>query len=155
MRFVPVETDEARTAALLGRYYAERIAGFPHADGYRVVRPDPAAFRPPAGLFLRLDDESEAVGCGGLRHLEPDEDGPRLELKHLFVVPTARGLGLGRLLLTELEARARALRAASLVLDTNASLTAAGALYTSARYTSVPPYNDNPNATHWYRKLLG
>ncbi len=40
------------------------------------------------------------------------------------------------------------------MLDTNDSLAAAGALYRSAGFERIPPYNDNPNATAWYRKPL-
>jgi len=40
------------------------------------------------------------------------------------------------------------------VLDTNDSLEAAAGLYRSSGFESVPAYNDNPNATTWYRKRL-
>ncbi|TPW94776.1 PadR family transcriptional regulator, partial [Schumannella luteola] len=40
------------------------------------------------------------------------------------------------------------------VLDTNANLTAAGSLYRTSGYVEIPPYNDNPNATTWFRKEL-
>ena len=54
----------------------------------------------------------------------------------------------------ELERRARALGATELVLDTNRSLEAAGALYARLGYERIAPYNDNPNATDWYRRSL-
>ena len=77
-------------------------------------------------------------------------------MKHLYVVPAARGRGLGRVrLLGALEEHARAAGAATLVLDTNRSLEAAGGLYRSTGFVPVPPYNDNPNATDWYGKALG
>jgi hypothetical protein len=40
------------------------------------------------------------------------------------------------------------------VLDTNERLEAAQSLYRSSGYIDVEPYNDNPNATHWFRKVL-
>lgn len=139
------------TDALLDAYFAERVAGFP-GGGYRVTRPDAAAFAAP-GTFLRLEEEGIAVAVGGLRAL-PSPAGLRLEVKHLFVTPGARGRGLGRLLLDRLEAHARAVGADSLVLDTNRSLEAAGGLYASGGFVPVPPYNANPNATDWYEKRL-
>jgi GNAT superfamily N-acetyltransferase len=155
VRFVPVSPAEPSTAALLDAYFAERSAGFAVPGGYRVARPDPAAFLPPDGLFLRLDgDDGAPLGCGGLRRLPDDEHGPRLEVKHLFVAPGVRGRRLGAALLAELERRARSLGAATLVLDTNRSLAAAARLYRSAGFVPVPPYNDNPNATDWYAKRL-
>lgn len=153
MRFAVVSPDDEATAALLETYFAERATGFPVRGGYRVAPPDPAAFLPPDGVFLRLDAEAP-VGCGGLRRLADDEHGRRLELKHLYVAPEARGRGLGRALLDELERRALAQGAATVVLDTNRSLKAAGGLYRSAGYLPVPAYNDNPNATDWYAKTL-
>ena len=60
----------------------------------------------------------------------------------------------GRALLAELEDRALAFGATEVVLDTNASLEAAGSLYRRAGYVDVEPYNDNPNATNWYAKRL-
>ena len=58
------------------------------------------------------------------------------------------------MLLEELERRARAFGAAEVVLDTNASLEAAGGLYRSSGYAETEPYNDNQNATHWFIKQL-
>jgi GNAT superfamily N-acetyltransferase len=155
VRFVPVSPAEPATARLLDAYFTERSAGFAAPGGYRVAPPDPAAFLPPGGLFLRLEgDDGAPLGCGGLRRLPDEGRGTRLEVKHLFVAPEARGRRLGAALLAELEHRARGLGAATLVLDTNRSLTAAAALYRSAGFVPVPPYNDNPNATDWYAKRL-
>jgi GNAT superfamily N-acetyltransferase len=156
VRFVAVSPAEPATAALLDAYFAERSAGFAVPGGYRIARPDPAAFLPPDGVFLRLDgDDHRPLGCGGLRRLADDEHGRRLEVKHVFLTPAARGRGLGTALLNELEHRARSLGAATLVLDTNRSLVAAGGLYRRAGFLPVPAYNDNPNATDWYAKRLG
>jgi ribosomal protein S18 acetylase RimI-like enzyme len=66
----------------------------------------------------------------------------------------ARGRGAGRRLLEELERRAVRYGAEDLVLDTNASLEAAGGLYRSSGFTEIEPYNANPNATHWYGKRV-
>ncbi|MGN6197954.1 GNAT family N-acetyltransferase, partial [Humibacter sp.] len=68
--------------------------------------------------------------------------------------PSARGKGAGRALLAELERRALEFGARRLVLDTNESLEAAGNLYRTSGYVSIEPYNDNPNATHWYAKAV-
>ncbi len=78
----------------------------------------------------------------------------RFEVKHLYLRPFTRGRGLGRALLTELEANARGFGADELLLDTNSSLTAAGGLYRSSGFVEIPAYNDNPNATNWYSKRL-
>jgi len=63
-----------------------------------------------------------------------------------------RRLGAGGLQI--LERRAAELGATEIVLDTNERLEAAQSLYRSSGYVEVEPYNDNPNATHWFRKVI-
>ena len=155
MRLVPVSPTDPVPAALLAEYFAERAAGFRTPGGYRPATADPAAFAPPHGVFLLLeDDDGTPLGCGGLRTLPPTADGTRMEVKHLYAIPAARGRGLGRRLLEALEAAARDAGASTLVLDTNRSLAAAGGLYRSAGFVPVDPFNDNPNATDWFAKRL-
>ena len=101
-------------------------------------------------------DDGTVIGCGGVRRVEsaPASDDLRFEVKHLWLTPAARGRGAGRRLLAELERRAIEFGADELVLDTNASLAAAGGLYRSSGYAEIEPYNANPNATHWYGKQV-
>ncbi|MEP6479317.1 MAG: GNAT family N-acetyltransferase [Rhodoglobus sp.] len=154
-----VDTDAA--LALLTEYFSFRRESFPATMGeYKATFPTPEDFVLPHGVFLvvegeGLDGDAADVGCGGIRQIEPGAAGlVRFEVKHLWIRPFARGGGLGRALLAELERRARELGAEELVLDTNDSLDAAGSLYRSTGFTSIAPYNDNPNATTWYGKVL-
>lgn len=143
--------DDPDAHELLAEYFAIRAATFP-GGAYRIVFPDPAAFAPGTGVFLVLEDDDGApVGCGGIRPLTPD----RYELKHLYVRPAGRGHGWGRRILAELEQHARDAGATELVLDTHHTLESAAALYTRSGFASIEPYNENPNATRWYRKPLG
>jgi len=159
-------TDDA-AHSLLAEYFASRAASFPADQGvYHTAFPNPADFVEPKGVFLVVEGEDLAgdpadVGCGGIRILPappsatPVTGNPvRYEVKHLWLQPHTRGLGYGRLLLAELEHRARALGADELVLDTNVSLAAAGGLYRSSGFVDIEPYNTNPNATNWYAKTL-
>ncbi|BDZ50151.1 hypothetical protein GCM10025867_23920 [Frondihabitans sucicola] len=154
--FREIPVDDPAAHALLEAYFAERTATFPDPAGYRTTFPDPAAFIAPRGVFLVVDvDGAEAVACGGIRRIPSGPAGTtRYEVKHLYVSPEGRGHGLGKALLAELERRAVRFGADEAVLDTNASLTAAGSLYRSTGYVAVEPYNDNPNATHWFGKTL-
>ncbi|MCU1416766.1 MAG: hypothetical protein JWP32_940 [Schumannella sp.] len=147
-RYVPTPADDPVAVRLLEDYFASRELGFV-GGVYRRTPPDAAAFVPPLGTFLVVyDDEDAPVGCGGVRMIAPG----RAEIKHLWLDPSTRGRGWGRTLLTELEARAVGLGAHVIVLDTNATLEAAQALYRSSGYDETEPYNDNPNATHWFTK---
>ncbi len=148
--------DDPEAHELLTEYFASRARGFPGGPrAYRTVFPMAADFTPPAGVFLVIDQDGIGIGCGGVRRIPSDADGgTRFEVKHIWVQPAHRGTGHGRLLLAELEHRAIELGAVELVLDTNASLEAAAALYRGAGYVPIPAYNDNPNATDWYLKRL-
>ncbi len=155
-RALPV--DHPLSAGLLTEYFTSRELGFTGGK-YTTVRPARATFEPPAGLFLVIfdgaEDDDEAVGCGGVRRIDPGPDGAvRYEVKHLWLQERTRGRGLGKALLLELERRAAELGAQEMVLDTNASLAAAAGLYAAAGYVGIQPYNDNPNATNWYAKRL-
>ena len=157
-REASVEDDAA--LALLTEYFSSRAQTFPASQGeYRTVFPSAEQFVAPRGVFLivegdGLDGEAADVGCGGIRHIDPIDGQTTFELKHLWVQPHVRGLGVGRALLAELERRARTFGADRLVLDTNDSLEAAGRLYRSSGFEPIEPYNDNQNATAWFSKRL-
>ena len=130
--------------AELGRRFD---AGFDHT---RSISADNAELTLPAGLLLMATLHTEPVGCGGLKlhGAEP------AEIKRMWVSPEARGLGLGRRLLTELEREAIAHGAPAVRLETNRNLTEAIALYRAAGYREVPAFNTEPYAHHWFEKSL-
>jgi len=142
-------SDAARFC--LDAYAAELDAlldtGFDPARSRAV---DPAGLTPPAGLLLVARLRGEPVACGALR-LPPGEPA---EIKRLWVAPSARGLGVARRVLAELEAHALRAGAHVVHLDTNRHLHAATALYRSAGYAEVAPFNDEPYAHHWFEKRL-
>lgn len=147
----PLPADDAVSRALLEEYFGMRAETFP--GQYRPVYPPRAAFEPPAGAFVVVfDDEGEPVGCGGIRRVPDGPAGIRYEIKHLYLKPSTRGRGWGRMLLADLERSAHEWGADELVLDTHHTLEAAGGLYAAAGFTEIDPYNDNPNATRWYAK---
>lgn len=140
----PTDVEDAAARALLTEYVEYRIHAFPGPGPYRPASPNPDDFREP-GLFLVATVDGVPSGCGGVRALTPR----RFEVKHLFVRPSAQGHGLGRAILDALLERAWAAGADDLVLDTHSSLTAAAALYRSAGFRAIEPYNENPNADRW------
>ncbi len=72
----------------------------------------------------------------------------------MWVAPEARGLGLGRRILAELERLARSGGAAVVRLETNRALGEAIALYRGSGYAEVDAFNDEPYAHHWFEKRL-
>jgi GNAT superfamily N-acetyltransferase len=159
--FADVSVTDAGSIALLTQYFSDRQSTFPVSQGeYRTTFPTPDQFVRPRGVFLLVSErngehERAFVGCGGVRRIEDSPEGlVRFEVKHLWLQPQVRGRGWGGALLSKLERRALDLGADEVVLDTNASLTAAGVLYLRAGYEDCAPYNNNPNATTWYRKRV-
>ncbi|AOX64744.1 hypothetical protein BJK06_02145 [Curtobacterium sp. BH-2-1-1] len=151
VRTVPADIPEVD--ALLDAYLDEREATFASAQGsYSRKRTPAAEFTPPVGTFVVAYDGGRAVGCGGLRRIPDDGDDVRFEVKHVFVTPEGRGRGVATAVMDALEARGVELGATAIVLDTNDSLVAAGAMYRGRGYERVPAFNENPNATAWYRK---
>lgn len=151
--FVSTRADSPVAQELLEEYFAARAEAFPGGN-YLTKFPDPEHFVPPAGDFVVVYSGESPIGCGGVRTYGEGPAGSRFELKHLFLRHTSRGLGVGRTLLEFLEARAIELGGREMVLDTHHTLTAAGELYARTGYERVDRYNENPNATRWYRKVL-
>jgi DNA-binding MarR family transcriptional regulator len=149
---VVVENPSSAAAQYCVRsYFAELQERFDHGfDPARSVLPHVTDLVEPAGLLLVARLRGEPVGCGGLRFHEPECP----EVKRMWIAPSARGLGLGRRLLAELEEHARRRGARAVRLETNRALVEAIALYRSAGYVETEPFNDEPYADHWFEKEL-
>ncbi|MFF9018088.1 GNAT family N-acetyltransferase [Streptomyces sp. NPDC014870] len=99
---------------------------------------DPGMFAPPHGLYLlAYDDEGRPVASGAWRTQDTNDQGYAdgdAELKRMYVIPEARGLGLARRILAALEDDARAAGRTRMVLETGTAQPEAIALYTSSGY---------------------
>ena len=122
--------DDQVAAGLIEQVQQEYVARYGGRDDAPV---DPAEFRPPRGLFLVAVLDGVPVGCGGWRHLG---DG-RVEVKRMFTAPAARGRGVARAVLAELERTAAAAGHARVLLETGLAQPEAMTLYGSAGYEPV------------------
>ena len=142
-------TPDARWC--IEQYFSELNARFEAGfDPSLSISADAQELTPPAGILLVARLRGRPVGCGALK-LHP---GAPAELKRMWVASEARGLGLGRRLLQELERHARDTGVDVLRLETNRALTEAIALYRSSGYCEVEAFNDEPYAHHWFEKRL-
>src|SRR4051794_20702058 len=133
-----VDPDHRDARRCLEAYFAElnrrSDSGFDPSAGVSASRDE---MTPPAGYFLVAYLHGEPVGCGGVKH----PAGRPAYIKRMWVADSARGLGLGRRLLGELERLGAAAGASVAQLETNRVLVEAISLYGSAGYEEVPPFN--------------
>lgn len=116
-----------------------------------------ATYAQPRSLLLVVDDGGgRVIGCGGIAPLaggDPDI----CELKKMYFLPEARGRGLGRALMTGLEAAARERQFRMVYLETLDTMVEAGNLYARMEYTPRDsPMGDTGHCrcTHFYTKTL-
>jgi GNAT superfamily N-acetyltransferase len=147
IRTVAYDHPDAR--ALIDEVQQEYVVRYGGVDGTLV---DPAEFSPPTGLFLVGYLDGDPVTCGGWRAHDPET----VELKRMYVVPRARGRGLARALLAELESTAQRAGHRRLILETGRKQPEAVALYRSCGYLDVPKfgfYADAPDSIHLGKHL--
>ena len=102
--------------------------------------------------FFVSRDEGRPAGCGGVM-IVGDE---YAEIKRMYVRPTFRGRGLGRLMLEHLIAHARAMGLGVVRLETGIHQGEAIALYESAGFRRIGPfgsYTDDP-VSRCYEKAI-
>ncbi len=142
----PAEPDARHCLRTYFAELAERFeAGFDPGQG----PVDETALRPPAGVLLVARLHGVPVGCGALVHTAK-----LTKVKRMWVDRSVRGLGVGRRLLTALEDEAIRAGVTTLGLETNRALPEAIAMYASAGYQEVEPFDDEPYAHHWFTKSL-
>jgi GNAT superfamily N-acetyltransferase len=137
-----VAWDDPRALELRARMDAEMSARYtdpgvvedPAVTAARdlALRVDPSTVH---ATVLVADDEGRAVAHAVLRDLHGE-----WEVKRVIVDPAERGRGLGRLLMAELEAVARAGGAPRLILQTGDRQPEAVRLYERVGYRPIPTY---------------
>jgi DNA-binding MarR family transcriptional regulator/GNAT superfamily N-acetyltransferase len=147
----PTDPRQPAARSCLLAYFRELADRFEAGFEPELSNPaDDAAITPPAGMFLLATLYGEPVGCGALKF----HPGAPAEIKRMWVSQAVRGLGLGRRVLAELEARAIAHGATTVRLETNQALAEAISLYRSSGYREVAPFNAERYAHHWFEKAL-
>ena len=112
----------------------------------------PALLSPAVIFAVARADDGEALGCGAVV-VGPDY----AELKRMYVVPAARGEGLGQRLLEFLEQAAAARGARRFMLETGYLQTAAIALYGRCGYVVCGPFGDyleDPNSVFMMKDVV-
>jgi putative acetyltransferase len=113
----------------------------------------PGDYAPPAGRLLLAEVDGKPAGCAALHALGAPDSGI-CEMKRLYARPAFRGHGLGRRLVNELIAAARAIGYRKMRLDTVEPVMGhAVALYRALGFREIPPYRENPMPGTLYMEL--
>ena len=129
--------DVQSVSALFQGYAASLPVDLGYQDFATELAGLPGKYAEPRGaLLLARDQAGASLGCIALR-----PHGERVcEMKRLFLVPAARGMGLGRALAEAIIAAARDRGYRELRLDTLPSMTSAIALYEGLGFERIEPY---------------
>jgi DNA-binding MarR family transcriptional regulator/GNAT superfamily N-acetyltransferase len=142
-----IPDDSPEALECLRAYAAELAVRFP--EGYEtsaLIAPGSTA------SFLVAREDGRAVGC--VAWVSGASGASFGEVRHLWVSPGARGLGLGRRLLSAVEASIAAAGLGEVRLGTHPALTEAIALYLSSGYREIPPYGTSPYDRLAFSKTL-
>jgi ribosomal protein S18 acetylase RimI-like enzyme len=129
-----------QTRRLFEEYSASVGVDLCFQDFARELETLPGDYTPPAGRLLLARDDEEAAGCIALRPI----DGEICEMKRLYVRPTFRGSGLGRMLVDRIISEARQAGYRQMRLDSLPTMQAAISLYRRLGFRDIPSYRANP-----------
>lgn len=141
LTIAPVRLDDTGIVAMIEEVQQEYVRRYGGPDDTPL---DVAEFLPPGGLMLAAHSGDDIVGMGGWRTHGPGPSSEGLqrgdgEIKRMYVRPGARGRGVARAVLAEIERTAAAHGRRRLVLETGLRQPEAIALYTSAGYRLLVP----------------
>ncbi len=104
----------------------------------------------PNGVLILARLRGEPLGTVALKF----QDSSSAILKRMWISPAARGLGLGRRLIGEVEAYARRHGFTRIRLETSRFLDEAIELYRRSGYREVEAFSTDPYADYWFEKTL-
>ena len=96
-------------------------------------------------FYVAQDESGNAAACGALKHF----DDQTAEIKRMYVKSEHRGRGLSKIILSELEAKAKELNYNRLVLETGLKQPEAMSLYNKFGYKPLKCYGkhaDDPDS---------
>jgi len=146
---IPERPDTADAAALVAELDAYLIPLYPPAS-HHGLNVDQLVKGKVAFFVLRCD--GVPAGCGGLQFFDDEYS----ELKRLYIRPSHRGNGLGKILLRHLETYSRAQKISVVRLETGILQHEAISLYEKSGYQRIPPfgpYTEDPLSIFYEKHL--
>jgi GNAT superfamily N-acetyltransferase len=142
--------DSTASLALQRAFFADIAMRYPGWTPGSSQPVEPSELAPPTGVWLVAYLNETPVGCGGLQALDHET----AEVRRIYLADEARGRGIGRQLLSELERYASGLGCRRVLLTTGDGQPEAVGLFRSAGYAEIAPFTDGAFTTHWMEKLL-
>ena len=145
--------DLADTIALFTTYAHSLGVDLAYQSFAAEMAAMPGKYAAPEGeLLLARRTDGEAIGCVGLRPIDPPGC---CEMKRLYVPPQARGLGLGKALVEAVVTAAQRIGYREIRLDTLPSMGEAIGLYGKLGFEPIAPYYVTPiEGTRFMAKRL-
>jgi len=149
------DEDSAAFLSILEAVFAEYPGCVLVLDEEPEMQRPASAFAALGGQIWALERAGEVLGMVALKPSEPRS----IELKKLYLLPPARGLGLGRALIEHVEAEARRRGALRVHLWSDTRFTAAHRVYERLGYRRLPETRDLHDASatvefHYEKSLL-
>lgn len=140
LTILPVDSQCAEALELLRQAAIEARTLYPelHAEDASWPTNSPT---PTGGIYLLAYWEDVPVASGALRPI----DGQTVEVRRMYVLPSARHGGVGRAMLTRLEQEAAALGYRVMLLETGHKQQPAMRLYESYGFVRIPPFGEYTN----------
>ncbi|MGH2850010.1 MAG: GNAT family N-acetyltransferase [Solirubrobacteraceae bacterium] len=142
--------DSEASSALQAAFFADITSRYPEWSPAASQSVEASDLAPPGGVWIVAYLDDRPVGCGGLQALGPTIG----EVRRIFLDRSARGHGVGRAILAELEAHAQRIGYERVRLTTGDGQPEALGLFESAGYEKIPPFTDGAFTRHWMEKVL-
>lgn len=153
IRSPALPADLLETRSIFTEYAGTLAVDLAFQDFEQELNNLPGEYAEPRGALLLAWVDGIVAGCCALRPLDASDYVNAAEMKRLYVRPTYRGLGLGRMLTESILDAARAAAYHCVLLDTLDDMEAARALYEDLGFVEIPPYYHNPYAGAHYLKV--
>jgi putative acetyltransferase len=152
IELIPAQSeDDLLAVRKLFMEYAESLGFDLYFQGFQEELDGlPGAYALPTGRLFLASDGNQAVGCVAIRQLHHGV----CEMKRLYVRPSHRGQGLGRMLAKTALEEARSMGYEKMRLDSLASMQEAAGLYRSLGFSQIPPYRHNPLPDPIFMELM-
>ena len=145
------DLTDPRIAEFLDEHIKDMLSVSPPESKHAL---DLDGLRRPEITFWSVWSEANLIGCGAIKHLDPQH----AELKSMRTARTHRGRGVGKVILEHIleEARTRGYRRVSLETGSMAFFEPARGLYRSYGFEICKPFADykpDPNSVFMTREL--